>query len=285
MKNIFGIGSAIASTIASNVLVLALAPPALAHPNPCRWGAFTPQAFVEEIRDDLAVIAVSIAPAPVRNLGIPSGGYLLVRQGLVIGSLQWADDVRTGRSTLSVYDLGPDPLFEVTKEEHVCYGRSMPGLCESIAIVSGQQPVASGIEPFRVELWPGDSQPHYFRYGQEQEFFVWRHNLVEAYIWLSATIDAASVGYEPVISTPEEGLYWALASDPLAARYLSALTIKSVAGHLKVFGVVPSNAVFDAIVAAAINNGYGSFEPLMVIDTGLPDRGRNNYPTLGRCEP
>lgn len=257
---------------------------ALAHPDPCRWDVFSPTVFFEQIKEDLPVIAVSAVPNQRPSLDVPSGSSLLVKQGTIIGTIEWVSDPRGGRDIMNVYDMSQVLLFQVTHEEYLCRGVDAPGMCEAISITSEQQPFLDGDMSFRIELIPGDYWPHYYRYGVEIGFSEWRHQLMDNYAWLGATLDASRLGRSPTINSPEEQLFWALASDPYVVRYLPALQLVMRNGQPAAYGVVPSNEAYDRIVAAALNAGFWGFQPWMIIDTGLALPGPDT-PTISSCEP
>lgn len=256
---------------------------ALAHPLPCSWDPFTPMLFFEQIKGDLPMIAASAVEGRVPGLSLDAGTSILLKDGLVVGSVALTSDVRRGRSSMSVFDASQVLLFQVTKDERLCDGAGTTGVCESIVIVSEQQPLREEKSPFSLELVPGDYWPHYYRYGTEMPFMAWRHELVEAYRWLGATLDDTELAYQPPNQAPVDRLFWALASDPDAVRYLPRLSLSTVGGYVEARGVLPSNAAYDAVVGAAIEAGL-RLRPLMIIDTGTAEP-LADLPTIGACAP
>lgn len=240
--------------------------------DPCRYDAFTPENMQQELTSQLAL------------LDTDNGTALLMRDSKVIGHVEQTNDVRQNEFSLTVADAARAILFSVNEHHEFCNLHSTPGMCRTIEISTEQQPVTDdGIAAFSVKLAPNAYYADYYRYGVRVSFLDWRLQLADSVSWLADVFEQTTVSTQPRATTRGERLYWALASERIVAPYLPQLVIdENRRGDLIVTGTVPSNAVFDRVVVAAHAAGFWTFDPRLVIDTGM-DRPYSRGPTLSTC--
>jgi hypothetical protein len=269
----------IALVIAFLVTLFGVTSAASAYPQ-CFFDVFEPQALTREV--SAAVATAGIATANLnREKDAFSTRMMLLRDGMIVGEMYSSVDARFGRAEMTVLSAAGDVLMRFEETRKPCIGPHAAGLCASIEGFTEFESPLDTWPAYSVWVGADESFPTYLRYDKYVSRWEFRRSLINSIDWLVATLDATDVYREPITTSAEEQLFWALASNPTVAPYVHRLTISSKRDRLVITGVVPSNFVYDQVVQAAFDAGLWTVVPELVIDTGtaIVELG----PTLGRC--
>lgn len=248
------------------VLFALLVLPAPASAVGCWYQSYRPGSVARFLERHLADWGVAAVPYRFTSpAGQPAGPgtQSLLRSGGLIGTLRYEEEVARGFSQLTVRDADGKIVLEVTETNTVV----PPGLERRIAMYTSLQPPTPPAFPFTATLPPLSSYPRFARYGTTVDFATFSTDFNDQLTWLRDVLRTTTVWQPPMVATPFDRLFWAMASDPLVAPYVHRLTFHRGADRWWVRGRVPSNAVYGAILDRGRAAGFPFLAPDMIIDT------------------
>lgn len=233
----------------------------------CGYDLYRPVTVENIVRQTVA--KAGIAMLGNRNLvnGVPSGSVYMMRASQILGTVQFVDDVRTGSSQLTLTDADGKAYFEMRERTYVCPETNPIGRCKLTEITTELDQLSTTPAPFGVLLDPR-GYLRFYKYGKEVPAQDWRAQLGETIRWMQGVMTTPRISRAIVATDAESRIFYALASDPVAAPYADRLSMFFDGTYWVVMGRVPSNFVYGRVIDVIRAAGYRWVKPEMTIDTG-----------------
>lgn len=240
--------------------------------DPCMTSAYVPQAIYRQVLGRLPELKIAAVARHLVDRAGPIAAdeqQILIRNGDIVGIIQFRTDARTASSTFNVWDADGVALFSLQDRRRLCADISeAPGLCHEVMVATELQPSLGDTLPLVMTLKPDiGAYPHYHRYGHEVGFVDWRAGFADMLAWLNATLADTTTTIKPQAQTAKEKIFWSLASEPMIAPYLDRLSIDDAGVRITINGVVPSRYIYDLVLEQAFRAGYPTVGTNMTIDT------------------
>lgn len=237
---------------------------------PCELEVYRPSSLLEELRGSLEKYNVAIVPAEYVIPGLPPHRMSIVRGSEAIGQVALQGDPRLGRASLTIYDTKNFPLARAEYSFSPCPAHSPRGMCEVVTFGTeiGVTPAVAE-PPFMIRFGADTLGIDYYEYGRQVGGFAWRVNFRQSFRWLISALERPLEIVQIPTKNRVETLWFALASDVLVNDWAGGLRLVEKGGRLTIYGRVPSNAVYSAVVHRALDLGFFNVDARITVDTGM----------------
>lgn len=245
----------------------------------CEYQVYSPSSVYPYVYNSL--IERSILPVDASYFNPDRRDIALIREGSVIGYIDFQTNQRQGETKLNYFDSEGILFASHVEQIYPCPTLNPVTRCyDSRLSTELDQSPNENHAPFRIV--DGEWGVEYFRYGHLTNVNLWRGDFGRTLDWILNVYQSETSTIVLELSNPLAAFRFAVLNHPDISRLGDLVRIYETADYVVVAGTIPSNYVFDKIVSIAMGFGIYHIDMRVTIDGRLQRLGPI-YPQWEGC--